>query len=240
MPNYLDRVKMTTATTGTGTVTLGSAVSGYQTFSSAGAVNAKVYPYLIEDGSAWETGWGTYTSSGTTLARTTLNASSTGSKLNLSGSATVAVTALANDLGFVGARVTLSADLTAQNTTAGQTIAFDSETFDVGSWHDNVTNNSRLTVPSNRGINYVRVWGQVRSNLDTADTTRNLSIFKNGAASGLLQIFEDGSTNGRIQAESGVISVVDGDYFELVFTSETDTSVTITANRTFFAIQVVG
>lgn len=90
MSLLLNRAKMTTATAGTGTVTLGSAVSPYQTFANAGAVNTLIYPYLIEDGTAWEIGNGVYTSSGTTLSRVLVQ-SSTGSLLNLSGSATVAV-----------------------------------------------------------------------------------------------------------------------------------------------------
>jgi hypothetical protein len=88
---------MTTATTGTGTVTLGSAVVGYQSFAAAGANNSDVLRYLIEDGSAWEIGYGTYTSSGTLLTRT-LVASSTGSLLNLSGAAQVFSSAIAADL----------------------------------------------------------------------------------------------------------------------------------------------
>ena len=97
MPKLVNRAKMTTATTGTGTLTLGSAVDGYQTFANAGVANGNIVRYTIEDGSAWEIGLGTYSSTGTTLSRGTIE-SSTGTAINLSGNATVFVTAAAGDL----------------------------------------------------------------------------------------------------------------------------------------------
>ena len=76
-----DRVQETTTTTGTGTITLAGAVSGFQSFSTIG--NANTTYYAIVGGTQWEVGIGTYTSSGTTLSRDTVLASSTGSKLDL-------------------------------------------------------------------------------------------------------------------------------------------------------------
>lgn len=97
MGKLVNRARMTTATAGTGTITLGSAVSGYQDFATAGVANGDVVSYCIEDGVNWEVGTGTYTSAGTTLSRTLVQ-SSTGSLLSLSGAAQVFVTAQAADL----------------------------------------------------------------------------------------------------------------------------------------------
>jgi hypothetical protein len=80
-----DRVKETTTTTGTGTLTLAGAVSGFQSFSAVGNGNTTYYAISSSGGTEWEVGIGTYTSSGTTLARTTiLSSSNSGSAVNLS------------------------------------------------------------------------------------------------------------------------------------------------------------
>lgn len=75
-----DRVKETTTTTGTGTVSLAGASTGYQSF-SAGIGNANSTYYCIAGGSEWEVGIGTYTTSGSTLSRTTVLASSNANAL---------------------------------------------------------------------------------------------------------------------------------------------------------------
>lgn len=105
----LNRACANTSTTGTGTITLGSAATppsgeaDYLSWLDAGAVDGQLYSYLIQDGadSAW--GVGAVGSSGTTLTR---DANETRvvagvvsvAALSLSGSATVACVALAADL----------------------------------------------------------------------------------------------------------------------------------------------
>ena len=80
-----DRVKETSTTTGTGTITLAGAVSGYQSFSAIGNANTTYYTIAGQGTTEWEVGIGTYTSSGTTLSRDTVLASSnSGSLVNFS------------------------------------------------------------------------------------------------------------------------------------------------------------
>jgi hypothetical protein len=128
-----DRVKETTTTTGTGTITLAGAVSGFQSFSAIGNGNSTYYVIADPATGDWEVGIGTYTSSGTTLSRTTvLSSSNAGSLVTFAAgvkdvfvsypssrsvyldSAGSAVTTL--DIGTLG---TSTANITTANITAG-------------------------------------------------------------------------------------------------------------------------
>jgi len=90
-----DRVKETTSTTGTGTLTLAGAVSGFQSFTSVLSNGDTTYYAIFESSTGqFEVGLGTFTSSGTTLARTTiLESSNSGNAVNLTaGAADVFIT----------------------------------------------------------------------------------------------------------------------------------------------------
>lgn len=117
MVTLVNRAKVTTATTGTGSpITLGSAVDGYQTFAAAGVADGDTVHYVIEQGNNWEIGSGVYTASGTMLTRTVSESSNAGSAITLDGTAQVFLTVLADDLaaqldyGLVTGAVTLSDD----------------------------------------------------------------------------------------------------------------------------------
>jgi len=94
----VNRAKMSTSTTGTGTISLGSAVAGFQSFANAGVSNGDTVRYVIEEGTNFEIGSGTYTSSGTTLSRTPSESSNSGNAITLGGSAEVFIAATSSDI----------------------------------------------------------------------------------------------------------------------------------------------
>ena len=148
-----DRVKETTTTTGTGTVTLLGASTGYQSFSAIGNGNTTYYTIAGQTGSEWEVGIGTYTSSGTTLARTTvISSSNSGSLVNFSaGTKDVFVTYpaeyTANAVGGgIGAVL-----LNASTVTVSGTVASGQNGFSVGP----LTINSGVTLTVASGQRHV-------------------------------------------------------------------------------------
>lgn len=153
-----DRVKETTTTTGTGTYTLAGAATGYQSFSVIG--NANTTYYTVTDGTNWEVGLGTYTSSGTTLSRDTiLESSNSGNAVNWSaGSKDVFVTYPAEKSVYVdgssiapatSATVAIANGGTGQSTQTGAFDALSPTTTKGDLIVDNGTNAVRLPVGTN-------------------------------------------------------------------------------------------
>lgn len=99
--NFVDRCIFRAAGTGTGTFTVSSAITGYMTPATAGAVDGQSYAYAAEsdDLSQWEVGLGVYTSSGATLTRATIYKSSTGgSAVSFTAAPKVTLTVTAADM----------------------------------------------------------------------------------------------------------------------------------------------
>lgn len=93
MAKLYNLARMTTATTGTGDITLGSAVSGYLTFALAGVADGEIVRYAIKDGANSEIGFATYVSATTKLqTRTVEKSTNSDSAISLSGTAEVFIT----------------------------------------------------------------------------------------------------------------------------------------------------
>lgn len=138
-----------------------------------------------------------------------------------------------------GALVTKSANQSISNNT-NTALSWNSEGYDTDSFHDNSTNNSRLTVPS--GVSKVILSGQVRWDSNTSGT-REILVEKNGSGTYDGRPFQHiGAQSGRTMQSfvSPVLAVSPGDYFELVAWQDSGASRDIESHAsTWFSIQVV-
>jgi hypothetical protein len=98
MGKLYNLARMTTTTTGSGPLDLVAAAAGCLTFADAGVQNADVISYGIVEGNNSEVGTGTYSASGSTLTRSVLGSTNSGSLITLAGAAQVFITALAQDI----------------------------------------------------------------------------------------------------------------------------------------------
>lgn len=125
MGALFDRRLVTTTSTGTGTVTLGSAVTGFLAFNSAPAIPAgTVVSYLIEQGDDWEVGTGVYNSGANTLTRSpTRSSAGVATAITLTGAgATVGVAANASDFSPNSNFTATSAPTAANDVTQGYAV----------------------------------------------------------------------------------------------------------------------
>jgi hypothetical protein len=152
-----DRVKETTTSTGTGTITLAGAVSGFQSFAVVGDGNTTYY--AIAGSTEWEVGVGTYTASGTTLSRDSiLESSNSGAAVNFSaGTKDVFVTYPAERAVFTTDTQTLSGK------TLNSVILNDGYTEEVFA----VTGTTPALSPTNGSI---QTWTLTASSTPTAGT----------------------------------------------------------------------
>jgi hypothetical protein len=154
MAKLFNRAKMTTSTTGSGTVSLSDAAVGFQTFAAAGVSDGDVVQYVIEEGSNFEIGTGTYSSSGTSLTRSPTESSNSNAAITLAGAAKVSITAVAADLNRLqhdgSDKVTVSStgasvtgNLAVTGTVDGRDVATD------GAKLDNIEANADVTDTAN-------------------------------------------------------------------------------------------
>jgi hypothetical protein len=144
-------------------------------------------------------------------------------------------------LAFSGALVKKLANQTTANYAGFPVVTWDGEEYDTDAYHSTVTNTSRLTVPA---AGYYVVGGliSVASGTLTASDFIRFSIgrFNSGgvgqSAIGLPSPMAEISSTGPAVAVTGVsmpVSCASGDYFELYFDTESDTSITVEASSWF-------
>ena len=116
---------------------------------------------------------------------------------------------------FVGAKVYKSAAQSIPNAT-WTTLTFDSESFDTNTFHDNATNNSRMTIPTGKGGKYLIQWQANWYN--SAVGSRNTRIILNGSISpsayGIWSV-PVGASDLTIHTNTAILSLSAADYVEL-------------------------
>lgn len=215
-PLFYDRVLETSTTTGTGTYALAGAVTGFQAWAAVGNTNTGVYFAEEVDGNGvpsggWEVGLGTYTSSGTTLARTVVYASSNaGAAVNWS--AGTRRIGLCEPAAYYNQQcmVTNSANQSIPNNT-DTALTFDTETFDGAGMHSTSSNTSRITV--NYPGRYFFAGGMLFAGGSTG--VRVAFLYKNGTTR-IGEVGQAGDvTNGNRLCPVGFADMAAGDYVEL-------------------------
>jgi hypothetical protein len=137
-----------------------------------------------------------------------------------------------------GAMVRKAADQVGFDYSAGATIAWDQEVYDTENFHDNVTNNGRLTVPA--GCSFARLGLELTMANNTIGADITAIIRKNGTTSydGCAQQSIDAPTAAPcINVTTGWVPVVAGDFFEATLFNVGDAAIDITAARSNFWIE---
>ena len=216
-----DRIKETTSTSGTGTYTLAGAETGFEAFSTIG--NGNTTYYCCTDGTDFEIGIGTYTLSGTTLARTTiLQSSNSDAAVNWSsGSArTIFCTYPADKSVFLNAsgemevsgKITADAGIDIDNFNIdGTTIALSSGDMTIDSAGDIVidADGANVTIKDNGTsiLDIANNSSDVELTVSTAD--KNFKIKGTDGSSGITALDIDMALNGKATFSGDV--VVTGD-----------------------------
>lgn len=202
-PTYASRVKETTTSTGTGTINLAGAVTGFQTFvSGIGDGNTCMYVIEAVDGNGvpsgdWEVGYGTVAdASPDTLSRTTiLESSNAGSAVNFAaGTKNVFCEQPTRGIMEVGCKV--SKDYFSIPDSTPTVPSFDTESWDPFGMHEGVTSPSRVTIaiPGRYLMTALVLFSS-----ESASGHRRIKILKNGA---------DAFTNQMLRASGVDVSPV--------------------------------
>jgi len=167
-----DRVQETSTTTGSGTFVLAGAVTGYQSFAVIGDTNTTYYTIADQSGTNWEVGIGTYYLANTSLARTTILASSNANSVVTFGTGTKAV--------FVTYPAERATYANASNITTITNLVSSNVLITGGTISG--ANFSGLGTMSTQNANSVTITGGSLNNVIIGNSTPNLATFTNVTA----------------------------------------------------------
>ena len=176
-----------------------------------------------------------YSSSGSTPAR--LGIGTAGQVLTVNSGATAPEWATpAGGSTFAGVRVVNNANQSIANTTA-TAIAFQTESFDSDAFHDNTTNNSRLTIPSGK-TGYYQISALVRWQNDaTTNTVRQLRTYKNGSQTNVYTI-PWVQNDDAYQVYTDLLYLTAADYIQLFVWHNDGAATNLLADSSFAIVKV--
>ena len=138
---------------------------------------------------------------------------------------------------FVGVKVTKSADQTIASATEAQ-ITWNQEEFDTNGFHDNSTNNSRLTVPTGQG-GYYKIYAEMQWQTSTTVARRIIAVYLNGAVT-QIGTFETSSINFPSCIVSFTQNLSAGDYIQLYAYNGTAGNLDFRSSLAFFGMEKIG
>ena len=224
-----DRVQVAATANTTVSFTLGSAVAGYQSFATAGVTNGNTVYYSSSDGTNWEVGIGTYSTTGPTLTRTTiLSSSNAGSAVTFTSAPNVWIdypsskavyldassnVTLPGSISFSGSNKTFQADFT--NATVLNRFLFQTSTTNSTTGIYAVPNGTAVAAswqatnaadPTNASKILIATNGstdvQLVSGINGTGTYLPLSFYTNGSQSAQLDTSANFKANGQLIARS--------------------------------------
>ena len=160
---------------------------------------------------------------------TRLGIGSTGQVLTVASGVPSWATPASSTPTFVGAKVYKSAGQSIPNATF-TVLTFDLESFDTNTFHDNSTNNSRITIPAGKAGKYAVQWQAVWT--ANATGSRNTKLLKNGAdaAYGVWSV-SVGASDPTSYNNNAILDLAVGDYLEITLGQGSGGSLTVAAGE---------